>query len=211
MDAHAVARLAHDCLGLDELRPGIAEAAAAALGGRDVLAVMPTGYGKSAIYRLAGAVAEGTTVVVSPQLALQRDRASAIEERDLGPAVALSSALGDGARDDVLQELADGDVRFLFVAPEQFARGDTLDALEGTAVAHLVIDEAHCVSTWGHDFRPDYLQLGDVADRLGHPPVLAMTATAAPPVRREIAERLHLRDPLVLVHGFDRPNFRSRW
>ncbi|HEX2119630.1 MAG TPA: ATP-dependent DNA helicase RecQ, partial [Acidimicrobiales bacterium] len=193
-------------LGIDALRTGQREAVEGALEGRDVLAVMPTGYGKSAIYQLVAAAVDGPTVVVSPLIALQRDQVEALAGEAVGEAAQANSTLRPSERDAAFGRLRDGRLEFLFLAPEQLAKDDTVAALAEAGVSLFVVDEAHCISSWGHDFRPDYLRLGDVIDGLGHPTVIALTATAAPPVRKEIADRLHLRDPKVVVHGFDRPN-----
>lgn len=200
--------LARDGLGLDELRPGQERAAATAAGGRDVLAVMPTGSGKTAIYELAAAARPGATVVVSPLIALQRDQVERIGADDVGEAAAVNATIGQRARDAAFEALAAGELEFVFLAPEQLARPDTMDALRAAGPSLFVVDEAHCVASWGHDFRPDYRRLGEVIEDLGHPTVLALTASAAPTVRREIVDVLGMRDPLVLVAGFDRPNLR---
>jgi len=194
--------------GWSRLRPEQLGAMTASLAGRDALVVMPTGSGKSAVYQVPALLLDGPTVVVSPLIALQHDQQAALAERgdDALAAAALNSSAGDGERAEVLRRLADRELTFVFLAPEQLARPDVLAALATARPALVAVDEAHCVSSWGHDLRPDYLRLGAVIDALGHPPVVALTATASPPVRAEILERLGLREPLSLtVAGFDRP------
>ena len=193
-------------LGYEQLRPGQQDAVEALLADRDVLAVMPTGAGKTAIYQLAGLLIGGATLVVSPLIALQRDQLEGLEESDAAAAAELNSTLSDTRHAETLDAFAAGDVEFLLLAPEQFANEETLARLREAPPSLLVVDEAHCISEWGHDFRPDYLRLGGVIEDLGHPRVLALTATAAPTVRREIVERLRMREPEVIVKGFDRPN-----
>jgi ATP-dependent DNA helicase RecQ len=200
-----VARLARERLGFPSLRPGQGEAVEAAVAGRDVLAVMATGSGKTAIYQLAGMILPGATVVVSPLIALQRDQVEAAGDEG---AVELNSTLSEDERELALAEVADGEAEFLLLAPEQLARPETRAELAQANVSLFVVDEAHSISQWGHDFRPDYLELPEAIDVLGRPPVLALTATAAPPVRAEIVERLRMRDALEIVRGFDRPNIR---
>jgi ATP-dependent DNA helicase RecQ len=192
-------------LGLEELRPGQREAVDAVLAGRDVLAVMPTGSGKSAIYQLATLVQGGPTVVVSPLLALQRDQVEGLEAHH-ERAAEINSLLSGGEREETLEELESRELDFAFLAPEQLANEETLERLEAARPRLFVVDEAHSVSEWGHDFRPDYLRLGGVAESIGRPPVLALTATASPPVRAEIVERLGMREPALVIRGFDRPN-----
>jgi ATP-dependent DNA helicase RecQ len=198
--------VAREAFGFDALRPGQREAIEAALDGRDALVVMSTGSGKSAIYQIAGLLTPGATLVVSPLIALQRDQVDDLAERAAGGAAQLNSSVPASERDRALAELAENALEFLFLAPEQLANEEVLAELAVARPSLLVIDEAHCISEWGHDFRPEYLRVGAAAEALGRPPVLALTATAAPPVRDEIVERLALRDPVVLVRGFDRPN-----
>ena len=198
-----IAETAREQLGLDELRPGQMEGVRSVLGGRDTLCVMSTGAGKTAIYELAGLLLEGPTIVVSPLIALQRDQVEAIGE---GEAMMINSAESARDRARALAGAADGETQFLLLAPEQLTRPETLQQLAATAPALFVVDEAHCVSEWGHDFRPDYLRLAAAIEAVGRPPVLALTATASPPVRADIERVLAMRDPELIVRGFDRPN-----
>ncbi|MDQ4149142.1 MAG: ATP-dependent DNA helicase [Actinomycetota bacterium] len=175
--------------------------------GRDVLAVMPTGWGKSAIYQIAGGLVPGPTVVISPLIALQRDQVEGLEDSSgLGDAAETNSMLSKGERREAFEDLAAGEVEFLFLAPEQLRKPETLQQIADAKPSLFVVDEAHCVSSWGHDFRPDFLLLGAMAEAVGRPPILALTATAAPPVRSDIVAQLRMHDPLVVVKGFDRPN-----
>ena len=195
-------------LGYPTLRPGQLEAVTSVTGGRDTLAVMSTGSGKSAIYQIAGLLLDGPTIVVSPLIALQEDQLDSVEERDDARlrAATLNSTLSDNERDEVFAALEERVLEFLLLAPEQLAVEETVERLREAQPSLFVVDEAHCVSQWGHDFRPDYLRLGEVREALGRPPLLALTATAAPPVRDEIVDRLGMRDAEVIVKGFDRPN-----
>ena len=204
--AVSLKRIASEHLGFDALRPGQEEGLSNLLAGHDTLVVMPTGGGKSAIYQMAALLIPGVTVVVSPLIALQRDQAQAIDGQDVGAAAVLNSTLGKTAREQTLADLENGSIEFLFLAPEQLANAETLARVQAARPSLFVVDEAHCICAWGHDFRPDYLNLGAAIAALGHPRVLALTATAAPPIRQEIVERLGMRDPAILVQGFDRPN-----
>ncbi|MGN6258233.1 MAG: RecQ family ATP-dependent DNA helicase [Solirubrobacterales bacterium] len=204
--AEDIGRLAKETLGIEELRPGQLQAIEAVAGGRDTLAVMSTGYGKSAIYQLAGELLAGPTIVVSPLIALQRDQVEAMEEATPGEAAELNSTVSERKREELMEQLRRGEREFVLMAPEQLAKEEVLEELREARPSLLVVDEAHCISEWGHDFRPDYLRLGSFAAELGHPTLLALTATASPPVRREIVERLGMEDPAVIVRGFDRPN-----
>jgi ATP-dependent DNA helicase RecQ len=204
--AKDIKRLAKETLGFEKLRPGQLQAIEAVTAGRDTLAVMSTGYGKSAIYQLSGELLDGPTIVVSPLIALQRDQVEAMEEAVPGEAAELNSTISEGKRQELMESLRKGEREFILLAPEQLAKEEVLEELREARPSLLVVDEAHCISEWGHDFRPDYLRLGTFAAELGRPTLLALTATASPPVRREIVERLGMEEPAVFVRGFDRPN-----
>jgi ATP-dependent DNA helicase RecQ len=203
----AIARAAREIFGWTTLRAGQSEAIEALVAGRDAIVVLPTGAGKSAVYQLAGALRDGLTVVVSPLIALQDDQVAQLSSAPRAARGAvLNSTLGERATAELWDELRSGAVGYLFLTPEQLSKDDVVGALRDVGVALLAVDEAHCVASWGHDFRPDYLRLGAVRERLGAPPVVALTATGAEPVRVEVAERLRLVDPAVVVRGVDRPN-----
>ncbi|KOV90027.1 RecQ family ATP-dependent DNA helicase [Nocardia sp. NRRL S-836] len=207
MSSHAeLVRTAEDVFGWTELRPEQLCAMRHVLDGRDTLVVMPTGAGKSAIYQVPAILLDGPTVVVSPLVALQRDQVAALRAADAPAAAAVNSARSREANDEAWQRFEAGETEYLFLSPEQLANADVLDRLERREPSLFVVDEAHCVSGWGHDFRPDYLRLREVVERLGRPVVLALTATASGPVRTDVVEHLGLRDPAVVVAGFDRPN-----
>ncbi|MEM8808738.1 MAG: ATP-dependent DNA helicase RecQ [Cyanobacteria bacterium P01_G01_bin.38] len=199
-------QIAQQVFGYDNLRPAQHHALEQVLSGRDTLAVMPTGSGKSAIYQIAALRIKGITVVISPLIALQQDQVDAIAAQGTVRAAVLNSLLTQTERDAVFEQLKNQSLEFVFLAPEQFSNAETLEQIQAVRPSLFVVDEAHCVSEWGHDFRPDYLQLGGVIEALGHPVVLALTATASPLVRQEIIERLEMTNPVEIVRGFDRPN-----
>jgi ATP-dependent DNA helicase RecQ len=191
--------------GLDAFRPGQREAVAAALAGNDSLVVMPTGGGKSLCYQLPALAGDGLVVVVSPLIALMADQLRRLDEAGV-PAAMLASGMADGHNAAALRAIASGETRLVLAAPERFASVAFREALAQRRVSLFVVDEAHCVTEWGHDFRPDYLRLHGAIAALGRPPVMAATATATPRVAREIAARLGLREPVSVRAGFDRPN-----
>ncbi len=191
--------------GLDEFRPGQRETVGAALAGRDSLVVMPTGGGKSLCYQLPGIASDALTVVVSPLIALMADQYRRLV---LGghPAAMIASGMEAGAAARAVADVRGGRARIVLCSPERFASPQFLEALAQRDVDLFAVDEAHCVSEWGHDFRPDYLRLRGVIERLGASAVMACTATATEQVAEEIRARLGLRDPHVMRAGFDRPN-----
>ncbi|OBK19428.1 RecQ family ATP-dependent DNA helicase [Mycobacterium asiaticum] len=178
---------------------------------RDLLAVLPTGSGKSAIYQLPSLLTDGVTLVISPLIALQQDQIVALESHDAGVAVAVNSRLSAHEQQQNWELIDQHRADFIFVSPEQLANEDVVERLGRAAVSLIVVDEAHCVSAWGHDFRPDYRRLADVFHRFGTSiPIVALTATASVVVRRDIVDRLGLRDPAIIVGSFDRANLRLR-
>src|SRR5215210_6833298 len=204
MDLSAALR---EYFGFDAFRPGQQEACAAALAGRDVMVVMPTGSGKSLCYQLPALLRDDLTVVVSPLVALMQDQVEALDARGLADSVALVNAQQDGEANSVaIERAAAGELKLMYVAPERFAAIGFLDRMRAADVGLFVVDEAHCVSQWGHDFRPDYFRLADAARMLGAEAIVASTATATPRVAGDVVRRLALRDPLLVSTGFDRPN-----
>ncbi len=192
-------------LGYEQFRPGQGEVVSALLEGRDVLAVLPTGAGKSLTYQLTSQLLPGVTVVVSPLIALMKDQAESLKDRGVDVAL-INSAQSEREAEEELEEVEQEESKLLYVTPERFDNDEFMTTMEDVDVSLLVVDEAHSVSEWGHDFRPAYLALGKVAENLGRPPILALTATATPWVRREIIERLGMQDPRVVVKGIYRPN-----
>ena len=193
--------------GLDDFRPSQREVVEDVLRGKDVLCVMPTGAGKSLCYQLPAAVQGGLSIVVSPLISLMEDQVQQLRDEGL-PALMLNSGMpADDARQTMAQ-LHQGYTGLLYVAPERFFAAGFQSVMEKLKPRLLAVDEAHCISQWGHDFRPEYSQLGEVRRRLGNPPTIALTATATDDVRADIIRRLGLHEPTIVITGFDRPNLR---
>ena len=179
----------------------------AALGGQDSLVLQPTGGGKSICYQIPALLMDGVTLVVSPLIALMQDQVAALRQLGIGAAF-LNSTLTGEEQSSVYQRLASGDIKLLYVAPERLIQSHTIQRLKSLKVSLIAIDEAHCVSQWGHDFRVDYLSLGQLAEHFPGVPRMALTATATSDVRDEIIQQLQLSRPERFVAGFDRPNIR---
>ena len=201
-DARAVLRAS---FGYESFRPGQERAVSAVLEGRDTVVILPTGGGKSLCYQVPALLLPGLTVVVSPLISLMKDQVDALTARGL-PAAFINSTLTAGQAAERMQRAARGELKLLYVAPERFDFGSTAERLREIGVALLAVDEAHCISEWGHDFRPSYLRMRGVRERLGDPPTIALTATATPEVRRDIAGQLGLVRAETIVTGFDRTN-----
>lgn len=194
-----------DVFGLRDFRPGQSEVVEAQLAGRDVLAVAPTGSGKSISYWVPAVTAGGLTLVISPLIALMKDQVDRLRSRGVAAAF-INSTQERSVQVAALAAARAGTLRLLYVAPERFSRPGFLDRLAELRVSRFVVDEAHCISSWGHDFRPEYRQLGRALAACGRPPVAAFTATATPRVREDVIRSIGMRGPLVLVTGFNRPN-----
>jgi ATP-dependent DNA helicase RecQ len=191
--------------GFDDFRRSQRAAIDAVLEGRDVLITMPTGSGKSLVYQLPALCLDGLVLVVSPLIALMKDQEDALRSKGIA-AFCVNSSIEGRERERRLRAAVRGEVDILFVTPERF-RSPLFQELEGELpIARLAVDEAHCISQWGHDFRPDYWKLGEYRRRIGSPPTVALTATATPAVADDICRALELRDPLVLREGIERPN-----
>ncbi|MEK9971279.1 MAG: DNA helicase RecQ [Ferrovibrio sp.] len=195
----------HTVFGFERFRAGQAEIVQALLGGEDVLAVMPTGSGKSLCYQLPAILRGGLTIVVSPLIALMRDQVRQLQGFGVN-AASLNSANDDAENQRVYRDLRDGSLRLLYVAPERLVRSDTVALLKRSGAGLLAIDEAHCVSQWGHDFRPEYLELGHIRAELGDITTIALTATADAPTRSDIVQKLFAAPPRTFIRSFDRPN-----
>ena len=201
------AKILHDVFGFPSFREGQEEIVRAVLAGEDILAVMPTGAGKSLCYQLPTLAREGLTLVVSPLIALMRDQVAALRHFGV-EAGSLNSANDPDENRRVVDAVRDGRMRLLYASPERLANTGTTEWLGRAGVNMLAIDEAHCVSQWGHDFRPEYAMLGEVRQRLGNVQTIALTATADVATRGDIMHRLFEEEPRLFIHGFDRPNLR---
>src|SRR6266702_5834539 len=197
-------RVLREVFGLHAFRPGQGEVVEAMLNGRDVLSVAPTGSGKSISYWVPAVVDGGLTLVVSPLIALMKDQVDRLTDRGVAATFVNSSVTSFEQRDRLRRALA-GEYRLLFLAPERLARPGFIDQLAELRIGRIVVDEAHCISPWGHDFRPDYRLLSAAIAACGRPPVAGFTATATPQVRADIATSLDLTDPFISVTGFNRP------
>ncbi len=207
MPERAAEQILRTTFGFEGFRPGQAEIVAAILDGRDVLAVMPTGSGKSLCYQLPALLRDGLTIVVSPLIALMRNQVAQL--RGYGVAAAALNSANDAAENwAIFDRIARGDLRLLYIAPERLVKAETIELLKRAKIALLAVDEAHCISQWGHDFRPEYAALGAVQAELGNVQTVAFTATADAATRSDIVDKLFSRPPSVFVHGFDRPNLR---
>jgi ATP-dependent DNA helicase RecQ len=200
-------RTLRDVFRLDAFRPGQAAVVEAMLAGRDVLSVAPTGSGKSISYWVPAVVDGGLTLVVSPLIALMKDQVDRLTDCGVA-ATFINSSVEPAEQRDRLRRAIAGDYRLLFLAPERLARPGFIDQLAMLRIGRVVVDEAHCISTWGHDFRPDYRLLSRAIEACGRPPVAGFTATATPQVRADIASSLGLRDPFISVSGFNRPTLK---
>ena len=201
-----LARQLQDLFGFPGFRPGQREACEAALAGRDALVVMPTGSGKSLCYQLPALVSDDLAIVVSPLVALMQDQVEALHARGHARVALVNSQQDSAVNRAAIDAAIDGSLRLLYVAPERFSAPGFLDRIRAARVGLFVVDEAHCVSQWGHDFRPDYFRLADAARYVGARSLMASTATATPQVAADVVRRLGLRDPLRVTTGFDRPN-----
>src|SRR2546425_9146849 len=197
-------RVLRDVFGLHAFRPGQASVVEAMLDGRDVLSVAPTGSGKSISYWVPAVVEGGLTMVVSPLIALMKDQVDRLTDCGVA-ATFINSSVEPSEQRERLRRAIARDYQLLFLAPERLGRPGLMERLAELRLRRIVVDEAHCISTWGHDFRPDYRLLSAAIEACGRPPVAAFTATAAPQVRTDIASSLGLRDPFISVSGFNRP------
>lgn len=192
--------------GFESFQPGQEEVVTRVVDGQDTLAILATGAGKSLTYQLPALLLEGTTVVVSPLIALMKDQLDMLKELGVTDVVALNSTLSEDQEAAALERIRSGNIKIVFVTPEKLEDETFVALLQSLKIPLFVVDEAHCISHWGHDFRPAYLALGHVIEKLGHPTVLALTATATPAVREDILAQLGIPNTKPIVKGFDRPN-----
>ena len=195
--------------GFDEFRPLQAEIIDAALSGQDVMVLMPTGGGKSLCYQLPALARDGLTIVVSPLIALMKDQVDALQAAG-APATFLNSTLDAKESRQRIAGLHRGEYKLLYIAPERLMLSGTQEMLESWKPQCIAIDEAHCISEWGHDFRPEYRQLADLRHRFGQIPMMALTATATDRVRADIVSQLRLQEPARFIASFNRPNLQYR-
>jgi ATP-dependent DNA helicase RecQ len=203
--AHDVQAALKEHFGFDDFRPGQRDIVEAVLAGHDVLAVMPTGSGKSLCYQLPACMLDGTALVISPLIALMKDQVDALAEFGVA-ATLINSSIAYAEQQERLRKMARGEYDLVYVAPERFRNDAFRRALSEAKVGLIAVDEAHCISQWGHDFRPDYLDIGDIRAEVGHPVMMALTATATTLVQRDILDQLGMDDAEVIVSGFERPN-----
>lgn len=195
----------HDVFGFTDFRHGQRMLIEAIASGRDALGVMPTGGGKSLCFQLPALALDGVAIVISPLIALMKDQVDALKAKGVA-AEAFNSALSMAEKSEILRKLEAGLIRLLYIAPERIQSDGFITRLKRVKISFLAVDEAHCISHWGHDFRPDYMRLNELRTALGNPPCIALTATATKRVQDDIVARLKLRDPARVVTGFHRPN-----
>ena len=195
--------------GYPGFRPGQDQIVQSILSGVDTLAIMPTGGGKSICYQIPAILRDGLTIVVSPLISLMQDQVAALDRVRI-PATFINSVIDHRELVARLEKARSGWYKLMYVAPERFESPTFIQRIKGVRISMLAVDEAHCISEWGHDFRPSYQKLKDAIKELGHPQVVALTATATPDVRRDIQTQLALENPSIIVRGFDRPNLSFR-
>jgi len=198
--------IAKNFLGFSGLRDGILKSTEIVLQGHNLLSVLPTGYGKSTIYHIASLVFKNPILVISPLISLQKDQSEKIKNLKLGRSEVLNSLLKKEKQIEILKDFSEKKINFLFLAPEQLTRAGVLEMIKLANPSLVVVDEAHSVSEWGHDFRPDFRKLGSYIEFLNSPQILALTATASPPIQKDIISQLRMKDSKIVVDGFDRPN-----